>query len=59
MMHPSSRVYSNFIGLPVLCFLSGDPTSQGLWLGCPLLLLMAKSLCGVAYLVMQEAGEGV
>nr|XP_048316391.1 otoancorin isoform X3 [Myodes glareolus] len=24
---------------------TGEPTSQGLWLGCPLLLLMAKSLC--------------
>ncbi|XP_036036094.1 otoancorin [Onychomys torridus] len=38
---------------------TGDPTSQGLWLACPLLLLMAKSLCGAAYLVMQEADEGV
>ncbi|KAL1774435.1 otoancorin [Sigmodon hispidus] len=37
----------------------GEPSFQGLWLGCPLILLMAKFLCGVACLVMQEAGEGV
>lgn len=29
--------------LRALCLLAGEPASQALWLGCPLLLLMAKS----------------